>query len=314
MAGRYEFSLPTPHQRDGWFRVGEVDVTTTVLITGLGVLSMILYAISPPLLGHGVFIPELVRNGEVWRLVLWPLVNPPLSLWDLIGLLFFWYFGRFAEEGMGRIPYTRMVIAATVLPAAVVTLVNAANDPLAMGPARWSTASYSVDLLGIAALVIFVTSNPGARFFFNIPGWVIGLVAVGLRVLTATADRQWATLLLLTLVLATAVVGARQRGLCSELSFIPQLGRSGPQGGGRSGRAARGPRRRGRGRGQVVEGPWGRSETRVDVPRRSSGDLNPLEHAELDSLLDLISERGIGSLSEAERARLNELSKRLRDG
>lgn len=311
MAGRYEFSLPTPHQRDGWFRVGEVDVTTTVLITGLGVLSMVLYAVSPPLLGHGVFVPELVRQGEIWRLVLWPLVNPPLSLWDLVGLLFFWYFGRFVEEGMGRLPYTKMVIAATIIPAAVVTLVNAANDPLAMGPARWSTASYSVDLLGIAALVIFVTSNPGARFFFNIPGWVIGLVAVGLRVLTATADRQWATLLLLALVLGVAVVGARQRGLCSELSFIPQLGRSDPSGRAPR-RTGRGPRRRGRG--QVVEGPWRRSETRIDVPRRSSGDLNPLEHAELDSLLDLISERGIGSLSETERARLNELSKRLRDG
>lgn len=306
MAGRNEFFLPSPRERDGWFRVGQVDVTTTVLITAIGVFSMFLYAVNPAWLRHGVFIPEAVRRGDIWRLVLWPLVNPPLGLWDLIGLVFFWYFGRFVEEGMGRLPYTKMVIAATVIPAAVVTLVNAANDPLAMGPARWSTASYSVDLLGLAALVIFVTSNPGARFFFNIPGWIIGVVAVGLRLLTATAERQWATLLLLVLVLAVSTFGARQRGLCSELGFIPQLARS-PSGG----RQRRQPKPR-RGSGRVVEGPWRGSETPVGPPRRSGG-LTPLEQAELDTLLDLIAAGGIGSLSPADRARLNELSRRLRD-
>lgn len=306
MAGRHEFSLPSPRERDGWFRVGQVDVTTTVLITAIGVASMFVYAINRSWLSYGVFVPEFVRQGEVWRLVLWPLVNPPLGLWDLIGLVFFWYFGRFVEEGMGRLPYTKMVIAATVIPAAVVTLVNAANDPLAMGPARWTTASYSVDLLGLAALVIFVTSNPGARFFFNIPGWVIGVVAVGLRLLTATAERQWATLLLLVLVLVVSTFGARQRGLCSELSFIPQLAGS-PSGG----RQRRQPKPR-RSSGRVVEGPWKGRETTVEPPRRSGG-LTPLEQAELDTLLDLIADGGIGSLSPADRARLNELSRRLRD-
>src|SRR5699024_3046406 len=104
MAGRYAFSMPSPQNRHGWFRVGQIDVTTTVLITGLGVASMILYAISPEILYRGVFVPEAVRQGEIWRLVLWPLVNPPLDLWMIIGLLFFWYFGRFVEESMGRMP------------------------------------------------------------------------------------------------------------------------------------------------------------------------------------------------------------------
>lgn len=317
MAGRYAFSMPSPQDRDGWFRVGQVDVTTTVLITALGVASMFLYAISPEALYRGVFIPEAVRQGEIWRLVLWPLVNPPLDLWMIIGLLFFWYFGRFVEEEMGRKPYTAMVVAATVLPAIVVTVLNTANDTASLGGGRWTTASFSVDLLGIAALVIFTTSNPGARFFFNIPGWIIGAVAVGLRVLSATGNRQWATLLLLLMVLLVAVFGARQRGLCGELSFIPQLrSLSGTGGGshrrGRTGRRGRGTSGRGR-RGQVVEGPWrGSTGSSPGSPTGSGGGLTPLEQAELDTLLDLIADGGIEALDTSDRARLNELSRRLR--
>ena len=43
--GRYQFSMPERPSRDGWFRIGTVDVTTTALLVGLGVLSMFLYAI-----------------------------------------------------------------------------------------------------------------------------------------------------------------------------------------------------------------------------------------------------------------------------
>ena len=72
------------------------------------------------------------------------------------------------------------------------------------------------------------------------------------------------------------------------------------------------PKRSGRSRGRtasrgsrsgeaVVEGPWART-----------GGPTPLEQAELDVLLDRISAGGIDSLTAAERARLNDLSKRMR--
>jgi len=320
MAGRYAFSLPSPQHRDGWFRIGQLDITTTVAVTALGVASMFLYAISKVTLVKGVFVPELVRDGEVWRLALWPLVNPPTDLWMIVGLAFFWYFGRFVEEDMGRKPFTVLVVVATILPAAIVTLVNASNDPDLLNPGRWSTATYSVDLLGLAFLAVFTTSHPGARFLFNIPGWVIALVAVSLRVLVAVGDRMWATLLMLALVLGITVFGAAQRGLCSELSFIPRLrvfaGTPGQGGGG--GRRRRGGRA-GRGRGgRVVEGPWqgsgrGAAASAMPAPGAARPDgLSRLEQAELDTLLDLIAEHGIDSLNAGERARLNELSRRLR--
>lgn len=325
MSGRYAFSLPEPRERDGWFRVGQVDVTTTVLITALGVVSMFLYAVNPSWLFQGVFIPELVRNGEVWRLIAWPLVNPPIDIWMVLGLLVFWYTGRFVEDEMGRIPYTVLIVAVTVLPAIVVTAINAGNATDIAGATRWTTATFSVDLLGIALITIFTLSNPSARFFFGIPGWVMAAVFIGIRVLSAVGVRAWGTLAMLLLVLVVALFGARQRGLVETLDFIPRFrrlaGSPSPYGQVRETRRDGGRRiGRGRGRGRtkppkgggsVVSGPW--QGSMPSSPPQASG-LTPLEQAELDSLLDIIGERGIDGLSPYERGRLNELSQRLRGG
>ena len=72
MPGRYEFSLPEAPIRDGWFRLGTLDVTTTAIYTGLAMISMLLYAISPEFVFKGAFVSDLVRSGEVWRLVTYP--------------------------------------------------------------------------------------------------------------------------------------------------------------------------------------------------------------------------------------------------
>lgn len=320
MSGRYSFSLPEPQARDGWFRVGNVDVTTSVLVAALGVLSMVLYAIDPDIVAEGVFVPEFVRQGEVWRLVLWPLVNLP-GIFPLLGLVVFWYFGRFVEDHMGRVPFTVLVVAMTVLPALVVTIVNTTNDPELAQISRWTTSSSSVSLLGLGMLCIFTASNPNAPFFFNIPGWVIAVALVAMNLLGIIGQRAWADLVLLVLVIAVGLFGARQRGMAEELTFIPRFSflsggpvspygeigsarpkRSRPKRGGRGGRGAAHPGTT-PGSGTVVSGPWGTI---------AGSGPTPLEQAELDSLLDIISERGVDSLTPYERQRLDELRRRLR--
>ncbi|MSX56606.1 MAG: hypothetical protein F2772_13865, partial [Actinobacteria bacterium] len=76
MPGRYQFSLPERRQRDGWFRIGTVDVTTTALMVGLGILSIFWYAIDKVTLGKLVFTGVWVRSGDIWRLATWPIANP----------------------------------------------------------------------------------------------------------------------------------------------------------------------------------------------------------------------------------------------
>jgi hypothetical protein len=83
--------------------------------------------------------------------------------------------------------------------------------------------------------------------------------------------------------------------MLADLAFIPKLG-----GGGSKKKAARATKRQGGA--TVVAGPW---------PTADSAHT-ALDQMELDGLLDKISAQGIDSLSRSEKARLNELSKKLR--
>ena len=95
MPGRYEFSLPARPNRDGWFKIGSLDVTTTALLVILAVVSWFWFALDEASLYKLRFNGELVRQGEVWRLATWPLVNPldDRIIFIVIGLVFFWFVG-----------------------------------------------------------------------------------------------------------------------------------------------------------------------------------------------------------------------------
>lgn len=310
MSGRYAFSMPDPRQRDGWFKVGNIDVTTTALLVGVGLISMFLYALSPDLVFKAAFNTQLVRDGEIWRLATWPLVGVP-DFFVLIGLAVFWFFGHNVEEKLGRVPYTWLIVAMTILPAVVVTLAGLRNE----GFNQWEVSTAGLHLLSLGMLVIFALETPNAPFFFSIPAWVIAAAIVGINVLSDLGARAWGSLWMLLLAIAVGCIGARQRGLLSDsLGFVPTISwLSGPTPSPyghmtSSAKKSKRPKRPGRkgasasNRPTVVAGPW-----------QSSNGPTPLEQAELDVLLDRISESGLASLSKSERARLEELSRRLRD-
>ena len=285
MPGRYQFSMPERPTRDGWFKVGPIDVTTTALLVGLGVISMFVYAIKRSVLLELALLGPLVRQGEVWRLVTWPTVNPPTEIWVVLTLAFFWFVGHRIEDSIGRRRFTVMIALMTVVPAALVSLV------------RFEAVAYAFGLgiLGIGLLVVFALDNPGAVFFFGIPAWAIAGVYVGIDVLRYLGDRRFETLFLELGVIVVGVVTARQYGLVSTLEFIPKLG-----GATSKKRAARATRRQGGA--TVVAGPWPVADAAHSA----------IDQMELDGLLDKISAHGIDSLSRTEKNRLNELSKKLR--
>ncbi len=279
MTGRFQLSFPEPRRRDGWFRIGNIDVTTTALLCALSLASMVLYAISRAAFAKLVFFAPLVRDGELWRLVTWPVASQP-DIWVLIGIVFFWIFGHYAEETIGRQRFTGLVALVVVVPAAIVTLV--ADLDVTAGSAGLS-------LLGTVMLVLFAAERPNAPFFFGIPAWVIAAVFVGLDVLRYTGNRMWGLLVQELLMLVFALVMVRQWGHLSDLSFIPRF----TKGGGRKKSAKR--RKQSRDFDRVVTGPWA-------APSVSDQD-------EMDRLLDKMNSVG---LSDAERKRLSELGKRLR--
>src|SRR4051812_6613586 len=180
MSGRYAFSLPEPRQRDGWFRIGPVDMTTTAIIVALSVGSMVAYALSPDFVFKGAFVTELIRHGEVWRMVTWPIVNPPVDVWALVGVAIYWFLGHMVEDEIGKRPMAWLCLAMAVIPTAIVTLLNVANDA---GNGRWSAYSYTVFAFSLVMITIFGLEHPNARFFFGIPAWVISAAFVFIEIM-----------------------------------------------------------------------------------------------------------------------------------
>lgn len=294
MAGRFSYS--SPQSRYGgtpWFKIGDIDVGTAVLVAGLCVLSMFVWAVDTTVLQPLVLDASAVRHGQIWRLATWPLANRP-DLWQVVTIAIFWYFGRELEGLLGRNRFAWFLGILTVVPAIVGAIVG--------------LDVFGLDYLELGIFVVFIAEHPTARFFFNIPGWVIGAVIVVLQFLGLLAARDGAGLIFLLVLLATAGLAARSFGLATELPWIPKL----PMPGAGVQRAprtqTRGPSGRttkARSSSSVVEGPWA-------APTTGPNSDAVAAQAELDVLLDKISASGLESLDADEKRRLNELSKRLR--
>jgi membrane associated rhomboid family serine protease len=315
MTGSYGYSSPGRRGPfDPWFRVGTNDVDTTTLVTALGVLSMVVYAINKTLLVHLALLPDDIRHGQVWRLITWPLINVP-SLGTVLALFFFWYFGRELERVMGRNRFALFLALLAVVPALIGTVANWQIEIVNNG--------VGIDLIEISVFLCFVVRQPGARFFFGIQAWVFGAVIVGVRVLQLMGDNLWDALWLFVVTIALALLLLRSWGFADEATWIPRIpwpaaGRGLRSGGGNAHRGrgsggGRERRKRGLGRKQRRTKKRNAPDLRVVVPPPPPPNAVPHVPAEIDALLDKIAASGLESLSPAERQQLDQASKRLRD-
>ncbi len=291
--GRYSFSAPgSRYGLRPWFRIGSLDVTTTVFVTALAVLSILAYAIDKQAMLNVVLFPSDVRSGELWRLVTWPFYNEP-DIWTLLTIAIFWYFGTEIESRLGRNRFAIMIAALIVIPGIAATIFDVAQG--------------GIRPLEFGVFLVFILEFPYARFFFGIPAWVLGAVFIGLEILQLMAEDNGEGILVLFVSLATAALLARAWGLAESVPWIPKIPLPGTQRSPRRKRSTRssssGPR--------VVEGPWGSSPSGMPAAPASGASL--ADQSELDSLLEKIHAEGMDGLSSSEKKRLNELSKRLRE-
>ncbi|WP_147675065.1 rhomboid family intramembrane serine protease [Nigerium massiliense] len=265
-----------------WFRLGRLEVGTVMLVVLATVASWIAWVVAPGAPGALYFTPELVLNGEIWRLVTWPLASS-LSLWGVLNLFFFWYFGSDLEGmiGRGRMGWLLGGIAASLLAAALIV-----GSLL-----RVPTALAGIDGIEFIVLLLWIAEYPTRRFLFNIPAWAFGAVLLALQVLPMLAARAWGQLLSLLIGLVLVALVAKACGLLGDYAWIP--------GGAR--------RRRPRPARQPAAPRVSRSEQRVQNRRTS-------DRERLDELLDRINDNGIGSLTDRERQELMKLRDRLRGG
>jgi len=292
------------HPNDGWFRAGRYDVTTTDILCALGVLSMFVYGFSIDTFSRLVFIPAAVRNFEIWRLVTWPIATEP-ALWPLLGLVFFWLFGQQLEGLFGRGKFVVWILALTIVPALVLTLLG----PL--GNSIDSMVQYGLSNLFLGGIWVYAATYPGVKWFGVVPLWAVAAVFTVLNLLQANGTGQTGQVLFLLVSVGVALVAGRSLGLATgwPIPHIPLAG-VGSGSSGRSKKKSKPKRSAGSSKSRgVVQGPWKNAPAPMPPPTAAS----PADQIELDSLLDKIGANGMDSLSGDEKKRLNDLSKRLRN-
>jgi hypothetical protein len=310
MPDRYSYSSPWAGGNQPWFRVGQLDVTTTVAVIGLGVISMLIWAI------EGVertfsrqlyLIPEefgigSVLEGQVWRLITWPIPNEP-DIWTILLFAIFYMLGNQLENLIGRTQFLWFLVALTVFPALLVTLFDAISTN---GPAD---IIFGLRFVQLGVLLAFVAQYPTARFWPGIPAWILGAVVVGLDFLQYLGNRSDLGLVALFTTVVVSLVGIRSFGHAEELPWVPRIALpsfvtgenrpSRPTSSGSGGGGGRSKSRRRKGRSNLSAVP-------------SSPPADALDDMEIDALLDQVAEQGLDSLTKDQRKRLEEHSKRLR--
>lgn len=288
---------------DGWFRAGNYDVTTTDILCGLSVLSMFLWGLFREVWNRLPFAPALVRDFEVWRLVTWPIATEP-AIWPLLGIVFFWLFGQQLESLFGRSKFVVWVLALTIVPALVLTV---------LGPLDGSIdfmIQFGLSNLFLGGIWVYAATYPGVKWFEVIPLWALAAVFTVLNLLQFTGTGASGPVIFLLVSVAVALVAGRSLGLATGWP-IPHLPLDGVGTGssGRPKKQSKPKRSAGQSKpGGVVQGPWKNAPAPAPPPPAPS----PADQIELDNLLDKIGANGMDSLSDDEKKRLNDLSKRLR--
>ena len=288
MPGRYSYTSPWSRGNDPWFRIGQVDITTTVGLIGLGIISVFTWAIEGR--DHEISLkllldPQKVQDGEIWRLVTWPLVNQA-SFWTIFLFFILYMLGNQLENLMGRRTFLYLLLALTILPGLVVTLASISNSSPAF--------IFGLRFVELGVLIAFAAQFPFARFWPGIPAWGVVGVIVGLQFLDALQMRSGSHALALLTVALTALVGMRSLGYATDLHWLPSL----PLGS--------------KSRGQSRQRPTRKKRSKKNHLRAVTEFRNRHTEMEIDQILDQVAETGVESLSKEQRKRLEQHSKELR--
>ncbi len=264
---------------DAWARIGRLEVTTVMAVVLITVAGWLAWVVVPSLTQALAFTADLLLAGQVWRPFTWPVAGG-LSLFGVLNLFFFWYFGTELENQIGRRRMAALLIgiwASLTIGALVAGLLLPGTVGLA-----------GIGLIEFLVLLIWVAENPNRPLFFGIQAWVFGAVLLGVQLLMMVATRDVSGLLSLLLSLVLVALVAKRQGLLGHYAFIP------------GGAAA--PRRR------------PARVTRADRQQAKQATARASDRERLDQLLDRINEAGIGALTDAERKELTTIRDRLRKG
>jgi len=209
--------------------------------------------------------PAVLSNGSLWRFFTFAFIIPP-SLWTVLSIVMFAWFGRDVETFLGRRSFAwlcgLLVLSISILLAGL-TLVGFSIAPY-----------YGSGAVSFAVFLAFVMIYPRAQFFFGIEARWIAMAFLGINSLTLMAAHGWVELMLLWWTAGVAALWLRFEGV-SRLQ-TPRIK-------------------------EVFRHRHSKKNLNV-LPRESKQESGVLES--IDPILEKIARQGIGSLSQGERDKL----------
>ncbi len=304
----------TERDDDGpWFRLGQLEVTTPVLVLLVWTGTLLIWVAEGPARTVSQYLwldTNAAGGGEVWRIVTWPFVHGSFQLWDIINAAIFWMFGTELERQVGLRRFAVLTGASIVVIGIAAVIFGAVlGNP---------TILVDLDLLALTVVLLYCAEHPTRPFFFGIPAWVIAAVIVALEVVNDLANRDLTRLL--TVLVASAIIAliAKRVGLLSQYDRVPEVSLPG---GGSDRPAKRKASKSSKGGGGLA-GRFRKSEEAEIVampaqpmrprPTPVVPDTVSADDLALDALLDKISATGIDSLTDDERRQLDEIRERRR--
>lgn len=285
--------------QEPWFRIGTFDVGSAGVASLIILVGSVVTAISGVNSGLTrtlVFNASKVADGQIWRLLTWVFPTEP-SLGMLLSTVFIYLLGSQIEGALGRIKMAKYLAYLILICSVLAQILYAIGLP----------TSYALTsaLLSAGVFYTFLTYRPGVRFFFGIPGWILGAVFFSLEALQLLEFRSFGDLAFLFLRVGGFFLLAKVFGLANDVDWIPDLRTAVPASKTPS-HASGGSRRRGRKRSSSAKAA---ASARPMVVVDSS-----FEEMGIDEILDQISAFGVESLNDAQRKKLDAYSKGRKKG
>lgn len=259
--------------------VGRVPVYLATVLAAVQAVSMILTSLAmagggPIAEGNSLLAPLIfsyptaVGGLAVWQFVTYAFVNPP-DLFFVIQLFMFAWFGSEVEKYLGRKSFAWLCGLLLIAMPALLAVFGVFGIVL---PYQGAGA------LNFSIFLAFTVIYPRAQIFFGIEARWIAIILMAVNSLQSLAYNAWAQLIMLWWGLAVVVVWLKFEGLASlETPSISGFLKH------------------------------KHSERKLKVVRPEKPKAKPEEpgvHDSIDPILEKIARQGIGSLSRAEREKL----------
>ncbi|HEX2854441.1 MAG TPA: rhomboid family intramembrane serine protease [Opitutaceae bacterium] len=257
------------HQPLTWFRGYPVYVTHVIMATYVAsmiVTSVLMAANVAAVFNWLRFDSALVFKGQVWRFLSYGLWNPP-SINFAINMLFLTIYGREVEKFFGRATFVRFYVLLYLMTPVAFSIFGI-----------WWPMGWAGETGALAVFVAFATLFPGVEMMFGVLAKWAAYILVGIYTLMWLSSHNNPALISLWATVGFAYLFVRHQQDSFSLPDVPMF----------------------------------RRKTHLRVLRDDEVEVTSVAKtsrsdamAEVDALLDKIATSGIGSLTNAERAKLD---------